>query len=272
MKTNFKAIVSDIDLTITRRDHTTSQRNIDAIINARKAGYLFGLASGRPLEDIINKHLDWNIQEQFDFIIAWNGCQLYDKKTNKEYHYNYLQPNELKEIIEFMSQFNCSVNIYKPNIYMTDRESNRAWYSAFRNKRTLYVEEDIQKYYDEESGGIMFRTTEEDMPLIEKQIQEHINSKNLSYFGFKTQPDLMEFANINCNKGTGLQKYCELTGIKIDEIIGFGDTSNDNEMLAMCYGVAMINGSEDTKACAKTLTHLDVDEDGFADYIEKHLL
>lgn len=272
MKSKFKAIVSDIDLTMVRRDHTISQRNLDAIVKARQAGYLFGLASGRPLEDVLKKYQEWNLEKQFDFIVAWNGCQLYDNETQKEYRYNFLTPQELKEIIEFMSQFDCSVNIYKQNIYMTDRESNRAWYSAFKNKRELVIQEDITKFYKEECGGIMFRTTLEDMPTIEKEIQEKINSKDYAYAGFKTQPDLMEFANKNCSKGYALQKYLELKNIPLDECIGFGDTSNDNEMLQMCYGVCMLNGSDDTKACAKQITELDVDNDGFADYIEKHLL
>lgn len=270
MKNKFKVIVSDIDCTITRLDHTFSQRNFDAIAKARNAGYLFGLASGRPVEDLLKKYKEWNLESQFDFIVAWNGCQLYDNETGMTHKYNYLSSDELKEIIEFMSQFDTSINIYKPGAYMTNRESNRAWYSAFRNKRTLVIEEDVKKYYDEESGGIMFRTTTEDMPIIEKAIEEKLADKN--YVGFKTQPDLMEFASKECNKGFALKKYLELKNIKPEECIAFGDTTNDNEMLAMCYGVCLKSGSEDTKAIAKEITELSCDDDGFADYIEKHLL
>ena len=270
MENKFKVIVSDIDCTITRLDHTFSQRNFDAIAKARKAGYLFGLASGRPVEDLLIKYKDWGLDSQFDFIIAWNGCQLYDNQTGIVHKYNYLTSDELKEIIEFMLQFKVSVNMYKPNTYMTNKESNRAWYSAFRNKRQLIIEEDIKKYYEEESGGIMFRTTIEDMPLIEKDIQEKLSNK--SYVGFKTQPDLMEFASKQCNKGFALKKYLNLKNIKSEECIAFGDTTNDNEMLAMCYGVCMKSGSDDTKAVAKEITELTCDDDGFANYIEKHLL
>ena len=270
MKSRFKVIVSDIDCTITKKDHTISERTINVIKKAREAGYLFGLASGRPIDDLLKRYNEWGVGKQFDFIIAWNGCQLYEDDTKSTHYYNYLTKEELKEIIEFMSQFNTSINMYKPNKYLTNKESNRAWYSAFRNKRELVIEEDPEKYYEEDSGGIMFRTTDEDMPIIEEAIKNNLQNKN--YIGFKTQSDLMEFASKDCSKGFALKKYLELKNISIDECIAFGDTTNDNDIIKMSYGVCMKNGSDDTKALAKEITELDCDEDGFADYIEKHLL
>lgn len=270
MKNNFKVIVSDIDCTITRTDHTISKRTLDTISKIREAGYLFGLASGRPIDDLLRRYEEWGLKDQFDFIIAWNGCQLYDNDTKEIYKYNYLTKDELKEIIEFMSQFDISVNIYKPNKYVTNKESNRAWYSAFRNKRELVIEEDLSKYYDEESGGIMFRTTLEDMPRIEEVTKEFVKDKN--YIGFKTQNDLMEFSNKDCSKGYVLKKYLELKNIPAEQCLAIGDTSNDNDLLSTCYGVCMENGSADTKALAKEITEFGCDEDGFADYMEKHLL
>lgn len=270
MENKFKIIVSDIDCTITRTDHTISNRTIEAIKKARDAGYLFGLASGRPVDDLLKRYSEWGLDKQFDFIIAWNGCQLYDDSTKTTYKYNYLSSDELKEIIEFMSQFDVSINMYKPNKYLTNKESNRAWYSAFRNKRELVIEENIQKYYEEESGGIMFRTTIEDMPLIEETINNKLKNKN--YIGFKTQNDLMEFANKDCSKGFALKKYLEMKNTSLDECIAFGDTTNDNTVIEICYGVCMKNGSDDTKTLAKEITELGCDDDGFADYIEKHLL
>ena len=265
----YKLIIADIDGTITATDHTTSKRNIDTIQRLRNNGYLFGLASGRPVEDIIGKYKDWNLEKQFDFLIGWNGCQLYDDSTSKQYNYNYLSPEDIKEIIEFMKEFDCTINMYSPGIYLSSKETDRAWYSAFKNKRTFVVEENAEEYYKNPNGGIMFRTTTEQMPIIEEKISK---LKNKNYVGFKTQEDLMEFAHKDCNKGYVLKKYCELHDISLDDCIAFGDTTNDNEMLKICYGVCLKNGSEDTKRCAKIITDIVCDEDGFADFVEKHIL
>lgn len=269
MKDNYKLIVADIDGTITKSDRTTSKRNIDAIEQLRKQGYIFGLASGRPIDDVINKYKLWNMEKQFDFIIGWNGCELYDDKTNKSYEYNFLSRNELKEIIEFMEEFNCTINMYLPGIYLSSKETDRAWYSAFKNKREFVVEENIEKFYNQENGGIMFRTTKQEMPIIEEKLKQ---LKDKNYVGFKTQADLMEFCHKDCNKGFALKKYCEIYNISLDDCIAFGDTSNDNQMLKCCYGVCMKNGSLDTKSCAKIITEVECDDDGFAKFVEKHIL
>ena len=82
----------------------------------------------------------------------------------------------------------------------------------------------------------------------------------------------MEFSNKDCNKGYALRKYTEIYNIDLNDCMAFGDTTNDNEMLKICNGVCMKNGSEDTKRCAKIITDIECDDDGFSDFIEKHIL
>ena len=65
----------------------------------------------------------------------------------------------------------------------------------------------------------------------------------------------------------GIKRYLELTGIKREEIIAFGDAENDLDMLRFAgIGVAMGNGAEEVKAAADYVT-ADIDDDG----IEKAL-
>jgi len=266
----FKVIAADIDGTITKYDHTTSKINIEAIRKLHKSGYLFGLASGRPVQDLMNKYKEWNLDFQFDFIIGWNGCELYDDKTKKTYKYNYLSTKDIKEIIKFMSSYDCNIHMYLDNKYLSSKETDRAWYSAFKNKREFVVVENIEEFYKKPNGGIMFRASEEEIRKIEFDIKDKIIDKD--YVGFKTQSTLIEFAHKDCNKGYALNEYCKLHNIPLNECIAFGDTSNDNQMLSICYGVCLKNGSNDTKSCAKIITDKDCDNDGFADYVSKHLL
>ncbi len=59
--------------------------------------------------------------------------------------------------------------------------------------------------------------------------------------------------------------------INTNDVIAFGDTSNDNEMLkAAGWGVCMKNGSNDTKAIADDITDFTCDEDGLGRYLEKN--
>ena len=106
------------------------------------------------------------------------------------------------------------------------------------------------------------------MPELEAYIAAHPHP---NFKGVKTQTVMMEFMNPKISKYYGLKKFCELNDISVKEVIAFGDTSNDNEMLKHCYGVCLCNGSEDSKAIADEVTELDCAHDGFADWLEKNL-
>lgn len=84
------------------------------------------------------------------------------------------------------------------------------------------------------------------------------------------QSTLLEFCDKRINKGYGLKKICELNDLDIKDVMAFGDTSNDNDMLKVAgCGVCMINGTDDTKACANAITKQDNDHDGLAIYLEE---
>ena len=70
-----------------------------------------------------------------------------------------------------------------------------------------------------------------------------------------------------------LDRYCRKHNIDIKDTVGFGDMSNDITLLKSAgTGVCMFNGSDDTKAVADIITDLSIEDDGFADYCEKHIL
>ena len=108
------------------------------------------------------------------------------------------------------------------------------------------------------------------MDPIEKFIEAN---PSVHYKGFKTQATVVEFAPHETSKAFALEKFCEFNNIDIHDVAAFGDTSNDNEMLSVAgLGVCLLNGSDDTKALADEITDLTCEEEGFADYVEKHLL
>ena len=122
----------------------------------------------------------------------------------------------------------------------------------------------------EENAKIMFRTTEEEMEGIEDYVRQHPSPH---FKAFKTQTTMLEFTDQRVSKAVALKAFCEMNKLPLEQVISFGDMSNDNEMLECSgWGVCMANGSEDTKAIADDITELTNDEDGFAEYMEKHFL
>ena len=75
------------------------------------------------------------------------------------------------------------------------------------------------------------------------------------------------------NKGTGLQRFADMNGIDIKEIITFGDNENDNEMLIRSgWGVCLKDGQEITKSVADDITEQTCLEGGVGHYMIDHYL
>jgi hypothetical protein len=68
-------------------------------------------------------------------------------------------------------------------------------------------------------------------------------------------PEVIELVPKGFNKGTGVEKACELMGIPVSDTVCFGDSPNDIEMFeSVGTGVAMGNGSDVIKEMADHIT------------------
>ena len=80
-----------------------------------------------------------------------------------------------------------------------------------------------------------------------------------------TPPFFVEVLAPDVNKGLGLRRMCEATGVGLDECVAFGDGDNDIEFLeAAGLGVAMKNARDVLKAVADRETEYTNAEDGVA--------
>ena len=266
---DLKVIAADIDGTLAKTAVSPSAHTIETITKLREKGILFGLASGRPADDVVNKYKLWNAPSQFDFIIGWNGCELYDFLTGNFYQYNKLKKEWIKEIIEFMAEFDANIHMYLPGRYIASSDTDRAWYSAYKNSRKYEVTDDLSIFYAQDNCGIMFRYDLKDDEAIHEKLKQ-LNDK--PYIGFNTQKDLLEFSHKDSNKGYALKQFCSMHDIDMNDVMAFGDTDNDNKMLQSCHGVCLKDGNPSTKKLAEFITDKDCNEDGFADFVERYVL
>ena len=114
----------------------------------------------------------------------------------------------------------------------------------------------------------MFIVEPAQMPEVEAYYQAHPDPR---YIGFKTANDLFEFNHPLLAKDVGLKIIVDVLEITRDEIMAFGDTTNDIEMLKYAkYGICMDNGTQDAKDASVDIAP-SIHENGFAKYIRKHL-
>lgn len=73
--------------------------------------------------------------------------------------------------------------------------------------------------------------------------------------------DMLEIVPPGVDKASGLRRLGEVTGLRLEDVLAFGDAENDMEMLAeVGFGVAMGNGTEALKATADWVTRSNAEE------------
>lgn len=264
-------VICDIDNTLVGHDKILKSKTKQAIDQLKEKGIYFGIASGRPLDEVMLNAKKWGFDQNFDVVIGMNGADLWDGLHDEVHEYFRLEPSSIQEIYEKMMPFNANPYIYRDGKILCGHRSEVMEASAKRaNKELVSLEDNIEDLWSEGNAKIMFRVKEGGMEPIEKFIQKNPSA---IYNGFKTQPTVVEFAPKETSKAYALRKFCEINNISLDEVIAFGDTTNDNEMLKEAgLGVCLLNGSDDTKAIADEITEKTCEEDGFADYVLKHIL
>lgn len=264
-----KLIICDVDNTLVKKGEPLSAETKEVLRRLRKEGILFGIASGRPLYQIEGSLRNWDY-EGIDMIIGFNGASLHDYLDNTDEEYFVMKKEWLKEAVDLMSPFDTNPTLYRDNaqLFLFEEAYMKDYYAKSGFK--YIITNNIDELIKEDAAKIMFRVKEEDMEDIEKWVKEHPNK---NFAGFKTQSIIMEFADSRINKAYALKKFCEKHNILLDEVVAFGDTTNDNEMLkAAGLGVCLLNGSDDTKAIADMITEETCDKDGLALFIEEHIL
>lgn len=266
-----RLVIADVDGTLVNDHRELSSYTKSVIERLHEQGILFGVASGRDYLQLLEDNEYWGFDFPFDVTMGMNGGQVYIAESRKLYEYNKLSEETVKSIVEMMDPLDLNLFVYGPDHTMICRRIDSATEaSGERNSMQLHVVKEMSEFWEKPIPKIMYRTTESQMPAVYQWALDHPSDK---YQVFKTQTTMLEFQDPHINKGTGLQHAVELLGIDLENVVAFGDMSNDNPMLELAgIGVCLKNGAQDTKACADYITDFTNNEDGLAKFVEKSLL
>jgi len=266
---NIKLIVADIDGTLVNEERVMLPKNREMLNKLHAQGIKVGIASGRPLgKNLYHLNEEWGLDFEVDLWIGMNGGQIYDKSDDSYMTLYKLQPSDIKEIITFMEPIKANPFIYIGED-MLSKEVDEEMYASMARHHINCTKVPLERLWRDETEKILFRLKDKnDMPKAEEFARKHNTG---DYVFFKTQPTMLEFQDKRVNKGLAVQKYIDKHHITNEEVMAFGDMSNDNEMLKMAgVSVCLKQGSQDTKDVAKFITELDNDHDGMGYFLEKY--
>ncbi len=263
-----RLILADIDGTLVNepRDMLPLTRDILNYLHNEK-NILFGIASGRPCDELPSSVDGYHLDFEPDLLIGMNGGEIIDNIDHSEQEIYPLEPEAIKDILDLMAPFDfANAIIYRDHQLVASWMDDLVELSCEHAHKTSRIVEDRSEFWSSPTGKIMFRTPNAELC---RQIEEFAQAHpSLDYTAFRTQPTLLEFQDPRVNKGRALKNIAEKHHIPVESIIGFGDASNDNEMLKDAgLGVCMINGLPDTKESADELTAYDNNHDGMVRYI-----
>lgn len=282
-------LVFDLDGTIVQSGSYISGRVFEALREARRAGYVTAVCSGRPLCMIGN---DLRSGKVMDYLVCSNGAAILDGCGNYLLRHPMSQDRALANI-DLLRDLHASWNMFTgPHAY---RERSGDSYMRARMGEVLKGSTSLSDRISKLRSslhfmfGAHFTAVKSLVPLIgqaddgiEKmgcsvnpQVRDEAHRRLMATGELEVAimgAGELEITLKGVTKGTGLNELGQRIAVPKEQRIAFGDGGNDLPMMeAVGRFVAMGNASEEVKRQATD--HCDtIQNDGVATWIEHELL
>jgi len=272
-KDNLKIAAFDVDGTIFH-DGVMNEAVESAILRLAASGVTIVLATGRLHYAIPKCIEDLGV---FKYGILANGALIWDFEKNCAVKKRAFEGAEADRIVKLLDSVTDAyfvafesesvltprhLALFRQNVKLEvpkDGSEPKEVYSTYDNliEHIAEVNQPIFKI------GCRFETVEECSSMLNKILEAR--TVEAASTGGKD----IEITPLGVNKGSGGLLLCEHLGMDISNIIAFGDSGNDVDLLKIAgYGVVVDSGLETAKAVADYIAPT-VQEDGVAKAIEE---
>lgn len=259
----FKACLFDLDKTLTNSHKEISPRTYKALQTLTARGIKTGLCTGRHFATLYE--LLPNYFNDQSLHVLCGGGQIMDNK-GKVFFEELISEDICREIFQAALDNHCRFLLQQDKLlygndltieYMTGKRS----FSGKLHAKPLSMDK-------VKSWSVPLLTIAKiNDQFLDRVTQLPVSVKIMNDYDGQRYVDITAK---DVNKSVGIDAWCKLTGIKREEIIGFGDSQNDIEFLShVGYGVAVGNAIQSVKEVADEVIG-SCDEDGVAVFIEEN--
>lgn len=254
--TKYKMIVFDIDGTLLPFGVTRlTPRMQEMFEKLKEQGYVNVLCSGRDIFTV-GAQID---NPYVDYFVGANGTFILDLRT-KEYIFE--KTINYKDFIEFRkyaSEHKLSFSFVgnKWGYYNELFNIDHWFYRPYKDK--FIPEKEFESQHDK---NYLITISTPTPSIVAADLEKFFKEKNLDLWILAQWNGGIFISAKGITKAVGLKILGDLLNISLDEMVAFGDSENDIEMLEKVgLGIAMGNGEDVTKDAAKEIC-LPVTEDG----------
>lgn len=262
----FRLLATDLDDTLLNDRIEISTANRAALQKAMDLGVLVTIATGRMFRSALPVAGELGIRTP---IITYQGALIKDPLT-KETLWERPVPLQLaRRVLEEGRRADLHINVYVEDSLFVDRITPEGTGYAKLAGVDLNPVGNLSEFLREDPIKILFIAEPGLLDKLNRELQDKFGP---ALYITKSKPNYLEFMHPEATKKHGLQALAQRYGIQREEIIAFGDSYNDIDMLEYAgLGVAMGNAPEEIKEKADYVT-TDNNEDGVAAAVRKFVL
>ena len=267
-----KLIALDLDDTLLNDDRQITDLNVQALRECAGRGIYVVLCSGRAEDAILPfvRRLEIAGKEAGRFLIAINGCSIFDLHKRQNIFCKKVEPQVLLRANQIAEDFGLRTEVYTPDtIYY--REATE-WTKLDVDLCGLKGQaiQDYESFLNKGFTKMLVPGKPEQLLELQKILRTEFKDRAVI---FTSKPYFLEILPPDCGKGEAVTWLASQLSIPQNQTMGFGDSMNDESLIRMCgYGVAMSNGLPAIKSIATHITTQDNNHDAIAHFLYANVL
>lgn len=271
MKLDAGIIAMDLDDTLLRNDLTISDRTVETLDRASDRGILVMLASGRAPEAMIPYARRLGLDKKNSYLICNNGSQVITSDTRETVFEHRLPTDIAIEAFRLTVDAGLSCHVYEDDIIHVSKETEFSDRDFELSGLKPVIPDDYEKLIRKGVFKLVIPGDPEFIVPVEAELKVIFQDRATI---FVSKPYFLEVLPLNTGKGEAIRELAEgRLGIPRSRVMAFGDSMNDESMIRYAgLSVAMVNGRSEIIKLARYVTEKSNDDDGIADFIERHVL
>lgn len=263
-----KALVLDIDGTLTNSKKEITPATKQAVQDLMKRGHKVILASGRPTPGMRRYEKELELEKYGGYLLSFNGARIINCYTGEIVYQRILPLTLLPGLYGFAKRNGCGLITYLGNEVISAFPVDKyAALEARINSLPIREVSDFLSFVDFDINKCLMTAEPDKAKILEKELWEKYGNMASIY---RSEPYFIEIMPQDVNKATSLDRMLPAIGVKREDTVCCGDGFNDIAMIKYAgVGVAMGNAQQAVKDAADYITAAN-DEDGLLHVIEKY--
>lgn len=267
-----KLIAMDLDGTLLTDDKKITEKNLQAIQEARSQGVRIVPCSGRSPKSMerIVKELD--LDRPGEYYIASNGACIYEGGTGREIYSKKLPAGAAAELVRIGRKHSQIVNVhlYVGKQFIVERYLPCTQLYEKLSGSQCTVVPSLDPYVDEPMLKLLFNTAfPQELAALQERLRGCLPERIQM---FRSSDYLLEFVHQEAGKWNAVVQLLKYLNIQANEALCIGDNENDAGMVKSSgQGAAPCNAVSAVKETADYISRSDNNHDAVAEIIHYFL-